>query len=92
MLIVMPLIFLLIGAGVGYWLTSIGQRVSVWLLVAAAAMVFAALIVVGRMQSDGYSAIGYAIAAVLMVAPAGIGALMGLVICHIRSRREAADD
>ena len=88
MVYVVPLLALLGGIVLGVLIDRHGRPVLVPLLLAILGGLFAWAIWKGR-QMSGWDGIGYAIFAVLMVAPVGMGLLGGWLVAMIRRRRAA---
>lgn len=89
MIVAFPLGSALLGAALGHVLA---RWVAPWLgwALAAALLGAAVLLVLSGQGRPGFDGLGQVIMAVLMAAPAGLGAALGTVIALARARRQDA--
>lgn len=82
------LIFGLVGAVPGFLLLRFGRWGGFAAMLAALVLIFAYLIFQGLAAPSGWDAIGYGIAAALMVLPAAVGGLIGGGLGHWARKRK----
>jgi len=89
MIVVLPLGSALLGAALGL---SLARWVAPWLGWALAAVLLGAavVLVLSGQGRPGFDGLGQVVLAVLMAAPAGLGAALGTVIALARARHQGA--
>lgn len=87
MIYTIPLVCLALGLGLGYWMRQNGQGRAVSVLVAVALGSIVWLIHLGRQQAMGWDGLAYGILAMLFIAPAALGLLIGAALSWWRQRR-----